>query len=337
MLKEQDTKTERFAHIRRTRIIGAIGAAVAIIGGLGLAAPQQASAMTLAELDVKLEEVSSDLAAKEEALQTAQDNLSAHLARVYKSGKQPSVIDAIVSSDGLGDLIDNLQYNDALTQSYQQAVEKAQEARDAVDATKREYEDLQTRKREQRKSLSEMGSIWYYQGDYSYPYWGGTVASHGCGACARAFIVSSLTGQDVDLKAFIEDDGDWLGMDKSCTDHSGTGDLSHAEWMKQRYDIEMSDVTDRCQTTDGLRDTLDVEEGMVMIVSSGSNLYHNKSRTATRGTGGHYVTIYAAADDGGFYIHDSSWPDGEGAGVYYTEAEMQNLLDHTSRMVLFQN
>ena len=88
MLKEQDTKTERFAHIRRTRIIGAIGAAVAIIGGLGLAAPQQASAMTLAELDVKIDEVSADLAAKEEALQTAQDNLSAHLARVYKSGKQ---------------------------------------------------------------------------------------------------------------------------------------------------------------------------------------------------------------------------------------------------------
>ena len=47
--------------------------------------------------------------------------------------------------------------------------------------------------------------------------------------------------------------------------------------------------------------------------------------------------LLKVSDDGGFYIHDSSWPDGEGAGVYYTEDEMQNLLDHTSRMVLFQN
>ena len=319
------------------RKVGALSIGAMIAGASLLAAPQQASAMTLADIDAKLEELSAQLNEKEQALADAQAALSSHLTDDYKGEGSMDLVQIVMMSDGLSSFIENMQYNDAITNSYQNAVKSAEEARDEVEATKQEYEELQQRKIDQRKSLSEMGETWYFQGDYSDVYWGGTIATHGCGLCARTFIISSLTGQDLTVQDVLYDNGDWLGMDKSCTDHSGTGSLSHAEWMKQRYDILMSDVSDKCRTTDGLREVLDVEEGMVMIVSRGSNLYHNKSRTSTRGTNGHYVVIYAAADDGGFYVHDSSFPNGEGGGVYYTEDEMQNLLNHTSVSVLFQN
>ena len=92
--------------------------------------------------------------------------------------------------------------------------------------------------------------------------------------------------------------------------------------------IIMDYVTGDMQTTAQLAEEL--KQGHVIVMSSGpSSVWQRADGTETKSSafpGGHYMMCYHY-EDGVFYCNDSSVGPEKGAGVKYTEAQMQQWLD----------
>lgn len=104
-----------------------------------------------------------------------------------------------------------------------------------------------------------------------------------------------------------------------------------AHWLKaNELDdvIAIETVKGDIRTTDQLREQLD--ESCVVVISSGSGSVWQRAdgEPAEEGSfpDGHYMLVYWY-DGEGFYVNDSSVKAEQGAGVLYTEEQMQQWLD----------
>lgn len=168
-------------------------------------------------------------------------------------------------------------------------------------------------------------NIHFTQTDYTdTPYWGGSIATHGCGICSRTVIVNGLLGKDYTPPELLEVMGDWRGMDAYLDDTTGSPDGKTHRQVWNDMGIECEQFG---KGVDALKEQL--AKGRVVLLLCGSSddgqlrpRYHNKDRSSYRESNGHFTVIYAYRN-GVFLMQDSSYSDGP---IEYTEEELINDL-----------
>lgn len=268
---------------------------------------------------------------QEQVVSEAQDALASSIRSLYKSGVTDGTAAWAVAFDSdatLETLITYSQYAGALNRQQEQALDNARSALSVLTEQRDELNGLQEglRNRLEAQLNRDDGQFHFCQWGESWsslPYYGtGSVGSDGCGLCSYTTMVDLLTGSDYDPGEMLAMRGDWAGLEEQLDWTNGTPDGStHREWTKKTFDIDLTTIDN---TVAACREALNEPETVLIIGPMGCTM-HDKYGS-TRWTNGHYTCVYRC-DEGGFYMHDSAYSGDAGTAVYYTDAEMQSILD----------
>lgn len=316
-----------------TAIIGA-----ALLGTLAM--PMPAHATTLADLDRMIGEAQEACDERQQAYEAAQGDLDDAANGSYKSS-DGRVEDILTGAGSLDSVTQGVRYGNSVAAKLQGKVAAAAAAKAEADDAKAKLEALRTRKAQQQESLKNADSIHFAQWQpgsswASRRYWGGTVATHGCGLVSYTVAIDILTGARLDPSQMIDKRGDWVGMESWPDDSSGvrTGE-THAEFTKRVFG-----VTERALPMDGdtlatLDQALEEDEAVVQLCGRGT-IFKNGKTGQWRTSSGHYVLIYRHAD-GYYYVQDSTWLDEGGTAVRYSRSDMQRMLSGASALIAYSN
>lgn len=311
---------------------------VVLLGAL--AVPVPAHATTLAELDQMIASAQQVCDGKQKAYEAAQADLDDATNGSYKSA-DGRVSDILTGADTLDSVTQGVRYGNSVAAELQGKVDAAAAAKTEADDAKAKLEALKNRKVQQQESLRNADSIHFAQWQpgstwASRRYWGGTVATHGCGLVSYTVAMDILTGANLDPSQMLDKRGDWVGMESWPDDSSGvrTGE-THAEFTKRVFG-----VTERSLPMDGdklatLDKALEEDEAVVQLCGRGT-IFKNGKTGQWRTSGGHYVLIYRHAD-GYYYVQDSTWLDEGGTAVKYSKSDMQRMLSGASSLVAYSN
>lgn len=308
-----------------------VALAIAVAGTAAPATP--ARAQTIDELNAAIASIEADMAQREAAVEAAKAALAESVRDSYKSGGTGAEqsLSAVLDADGMEALISNAQYADSLSRKHAQAVADARVATAELEGARDELMRLREEAiaREEAKLNRDSGEYHYCQWGESYSdirYFCGTIASAGCGLCAYTTMVNLLIGTHYMPDEMLAIRGDWNGQEELLDLYP-----SHAEWTREHFDIDMTLIPD---TVADARAALSEDE-TVLIVCSGGTVFHDKAGNF-RYSDGHYVVAYRC-DDGGFYVHDSSYKGDDGTAVYYTDAEFDAMMIRADRIVKCSN
>lgn len=309
--------------------------ATTMVGGL-LGLPTVSYAKTVSELDEAIASIEANLVAKEQAVTETQAELSNTIKATYKSnqGGNPTLT-ALIDANGLESMVSNEQYARSINKKYVNAINSATAARDELSEAKATLEALRAEKIAQQEARKHADSMHFCQwGEYysDIRYFCGTIGSAGCGLCAYTSAVNILKGTNYTPDTMLSLRGDWAGTEEYIDSKVGSPNgQNHADWTESTFDIHMETLN---ANTTLARQVLEDNEATI-IICSGHTVFHDKAGV-WRWSGGHYVLAYRC-DEGGFYVHDSSYKGDNGSGVYYTDAEMQNMLDVAGQMIMLHN
>lgn len=316
---------------------GMLGMAVvtSMVGGL-VSLPTISYAKTINELDESIASIEASLAAKEQMVAETQGELSDNIKTAYKTnnGSHPTLV-ALMDSDGFESMVSNEQYARSINRKYVESINNATNAVNELADAKATLEMLREEKIAQQEARKNADTMHFCQWGQYYSnirYFCGTIGSAGCGLCAYTSAVNILKGTNYTPDSMLSLRGDWAGTEEFITSTVGSPNgLNHADWTYDTFGIhvEMLDAT-----TSVARQALEDNE-CALIICSGGTVFHDKAGV-WRWSGGHYVVAYRC-DGGGFYVHDSSYQGDNGSAVYYTDADMQNMLNVAGQMVMLHN
>lgn len=326
----------------RVRHFGATVVALSIAAGTAMSAfPVTASAATVKELNAKYDEMSEVAKEKQAEYEKEADELEELMVTSYKDGN-PSIIDIITQSQSLNDLISRATYADSIQQKKAQQVEAVKKAKEDADQAAADAKAVLEQKKAQRLSLDNADKIHFAQwtgGDWaSRSYWGGTVATHGCGLCAYTVAIDILTGAGLTPSEMLDKRGDWAGceyyVDGTDAAYTGSKDgLSHGEWTKKTFDVTMTDISGSSldEKFANMDEALKNDEACVIVCSAGSYVFKSNDGSK-RSSNGHYICVYRA-DDNGYYVQDSTYEGDKGTKVCYSHDDMARVLENSSHQI----
>lgn len=322
-------------HDKTTRAgLATVIAFATTVGGL-VGSPTVSYAKTIAELDDSIAGIESTIHEKERAVADAQGTLSETIKTAYKSNNDDTFLTVIMDSDGLETMVSNEQYAKSINRKYIKSIETAHNAVQELNDAKASLEALRAEKVAQQEARKNADVYHYCQWGEPYSnirYFCGTVGSAGCGLCAYTSAINILKGTDYRPDTMLSVRGDWAGTEEYVDSRVGSPNgLNHADWTKEQFDVTMES---RDANTATARETL-MENEAVIIICAGGTVFHDKAGV-WRWSGGHYVLAYRC-DDNGFYVHDSSYQGDNGSAVFYSDAEMQNMLNVAGQMVVLHN
>ena len=306
-----------------------------MVGSL-LGFPAISYAKTISELDESIANIEASLATKEQAVADTQAELSDTIKTNYKSSQVGNpTLNALLDADGVESMVSNEQYARSINRKYVTAINNATIALDELANAKATLEGLRAEKVAQQDARKHADSMHFCQWGEAYSnirYFCGTIGNAGCGLCAYTSAVNILKGTNYTPDTMLALRGDWAGTEEYIDSRVGSVDgQNHADWTESTFDIHMETLD---ATTSAARQALEDGESAILICSA-QKVFHDKAGI-WRWSGGHYILTYRC-DDHGFYVHDSSYKDDNGSAVYYTDAEMQQMMNVAGQMVLLHN
>lgn len=324
--------------MKRFKTIAGRVALCALLASAALAPavrPSVAQAQTIGELDEQIASIEATLGARERAVEEAQRALSENIRASYKSNSDGGLLSILFDSDGLEAMMSNEQYASSINRKHMRAIAAARHAVDELNGAKETLRRLRDERADREEARRKADTYHYCQWGQYYSdlrYYCGTIGSAGCGLCSYTSAINILKGTDYWPDTMLAERGDWAGTEQSVNAYVGSPNgMTHAEWTKDRFDVEMETVA---SGTGVARELLGDGESVLIVCSHGT-VFHDKAGV-WRWSSGHYVIIYRC-DDGGFYVHDSSYQGDNGTAVYYTDAEMANMMGQTGEMVWMHN
>lgn len=300
--------------------------------------PANARAVTLDELHEQVE--AAKVAAQEarDGYESKKAALDGIVNAAYKNGSK-DITDALLGASSFGDVMNGLVYGSALTDDGVKKVQEAREAQATADEAIARAEELAAQEESRiaaRENARYMHFTQWKEPWAGIPYWGGTIASAGCGLIAYTVAMNILTGSDYTPATMLDFRGDWSGSEQSLDSTYGTPDGStHAEWTYANFGVEsimLPTSGDRMATLDA---ALAGGESAIQICASG---YAFKDTFGWRNSPyGHYITIYLHDEETDtYYVQDSSASFGEEA-IEYSRDEMSRLMSHAYTIVEYRN
>ncbi len=322
--------------------IGTAAVSMAIVAGTVLSScPIVASAATVKELNEKYDELVEVSKEKQAEYEKEADELESLMVSSYKDG-DPSILEILTQSQSLNDLISRATYSNSIQQKKAQKVEDVKKAKEDADQSAADAKAVLEQKKAQRLSLDNADKIHFAQwtgGDWAKrSYWGGTVATHGCGLCAYTVAIDILTGAGLTPSEMLDKRGDWAGceyyVDGTGAAYTGSKDgSSHGEWTKKTFDVTMTDISGSSldEKFANMDEALKNDEACVIVCSAGSYIFKSNDGSK-RSSDGHYICVYRA-DDNGYYVQDSTYEGDKGTKVCYSHDEMARVLENSSHQI----
>lgn len=270
-----------------------------------------------------------------EELKAAQKMSDEAAVALYKNmdGKT-ELIDMLLESNSLNDAINRYESYRRIEEHYLATVRKANAKQSELDALQKNLEDrkasIQQELEEARQSVEKAEQA-IKDADHSDGAKFHQVQGNGSNCGATSFIVgvNVLLHEDrfTDNVAVWEGPG-FNGTSTLAIGYKGTKWLEHNDLGDV---IGIEDVVGDIKTADELRDEL--QKGHVVVISSGpgSEWQRADGKAAPLGTfpDGHFIVFYYY-NDGVFYANDSSVKAEQGAGVPYTEEQMEQWMNGRS-------
>lgn len=310
-------------------------ASVAMLAGGLIAGAENAEAKTLREYDAEISQQQKVVTEKQSALEEANKRLDEATQWYYKNGNAGSLVDLVLTSNGVTEAISRSEYADRVCTQYREQVAATTAARDEAQSAVDELQKLRGEAAARAKSLENASEIHFQQGGgqpwSSLPYWTGTIASSGCGLCSYTVMVDVLTGNDYTPTDMLRMRGDWKGMDGYPDDKTGSGRMTHAEWTKNKFDISSHRID---VSLDAMKSEMNGTEKVAIVCAAGSSFKNNDG--SWRWSSGHFIAVFAH-DEHGFHVTDSAVNTSQGKNVIYSDSDMQRLLRGTSKIVMYSN
>ena len=296
--------------------------------------PVAAYATTSAEIQTQIDDLTEEIVSAEAKRDAAYDDFGYAATELYKMDSSGAIVLSLVSADNVPNLLASIAYLTAVSLDCVDTADKAQATADELGAKKSELGELLVEQKAREEAWARADEIHFPQGGgmpwSNLSYWGANVAYAGCGLCAYTSVVDILTGASYTPTEMLDIRGDWVGMESSVSDASGTPDgSSHHDFTLGKFGIESYESGIR--DSEAFADELSKPERVAIVCARGT-VFHNKDGSY-RYTDGHYVCVYKL-DDEGFHVQDPAVQD---ANIVYTYDEMQRLLNGTSSVVFYAN
>lgn len=302
---------------------------------IACATPSLAYAKTIAEYDQEIAEQEKIVEKADKENTTAQKTLGEAAVWYYQNGAPSNLLDIIVFSTNFVETINKAEYVSIIYQQYAEAVKKAKDAKQNAETQQTVLEELKKEKTNRALSLKNAGKIQFAQSGMdewsNLRYWTGTISRSGCGLCAYTVIINVLTGNEYTPADMYKIRGDWKGMDGYPDDFTGSKGKTHAEWTKDKFDIDTYNIS---ISVNDLKKEVSKPEACAMVCSAG-NSFKNKSGE-WRYSGGHFVAVLGY-DEEGFHVSDSAYTWDEGHDVVYSDNEMARMLRSANHITVYQN
>lgn len=295
-----------------------------------------AAAKTIADYDAEIAAQEKVVEEKEAASAEAQSVLAEATSWYYKNISSGAVVDMIFNESGITEAIDKMSYMDKIYATYAQKKTDAEMARNEAIGAQEALEVLREEKKARAHSLVNARNIQFPQGGgqawSNIRYWGGTVATSGCGLCAYTVVIDALTGKDYTPADMMGIRGDWKGMDGYPDDGTGVpGGESHHDFTLDTFEIETWNIDN---SVEALKESLTERETAAIVCSRGQAFKDNSG--SWRWSSGHFVAV-VGYDENGFHVADSAYSREQGTDVVYSDSEMAKMLRGANLVTVYSN
>ena len=299
-----------------------------------LIAVPQAYAVTVDELQAQIDAKQAEIDELEANADEAEEALDDIVKRMYEIG-QPSLVSAFTSDD-FADVVNGVEYANTMYATYLAAVDRAEEAKNAIPAKQSEIDDL--RKQIDNRVNRNPDTVQYSQAGQPWsgvPYWSHTIGRSGCGLCSYTVVVDLLTGADYTPDEMLKIRGDWSGTEATLDSRFGTPNgETHQQWSENAFGFTTTRVpVTRASLNDALSDD---GESATIILARGSGVFKNADGT-WRSSSGHFVVCYRVDENGNYHVQDSGTTPEKGTNVVYSPKDMDRLLSGTNAVLAFHN
>lgn len=254
---------------------------------------------------------------------------------LYKSSSSRSqLIDMLLDSNSLSDAIELYEGYKRIEDHYLETIEKARAKQAELDALAKQLAARKSALKEKvstAKQTVEDVERAIRNADHSDGAEYHQLQGNGSNCGATSFIV----GVNILLheNKFSDNVAVWNGPGFNGNSTAAVG-YKGTKWLEANdlgNTIACEDVVGDIKTTDQLREEL--RQGRIIVISSGPGSLWQRAdgTTAEKGTfpDGHFIVFYHY-ENGVFYANDSSVSAEKGAGVRYTEEQMEQWMNGRS-------